>query len=89
MLETSPLFKSLDLERLRLYADLRPQAEPKRNQRELSHLLESIKNGPLLVPVSDTGDANQSRASKTAEVKAIYLPASDKVLIAHGSQLKL
>ena len=89
MLETSALFKSLDLERLHSYADLRPQAVPKKDQRELSHVVESIKHGPLLVPVSDSGAANQSRASKTAEVKAIYLPASDKVLVARGSQLKL
>jgi hypothetical protein len=50
MLGTSALFKSVDLERLHLYADLRPQAAPKENQRELSHVVESIKHGPLLVP---------------------------------------
>lgn len=90
MLETSALFKSLDQERLQLYADLRASpAAPKENQRALSHVVESIRHGPLLVPVSDASAADQSLASKAAGVKAIYLPASDKVLLARGSQLKL
>lgn len=83
LFETSELVPAEMRERIRRYAGLAPASKEQKEEKESNHkrdlqeALSAIKSGDLAVRAGTSEAQSTESATKSAQVHAVYLPASD------------
>lgn len=89
MLETNDLISPEKRERIQRYLGLAAASEESDRQQHLDGLLSSIKADRLGDRSASSGAQRAETAPTGAQVRMLYLPASDKVLMSRNNELKL
>lgn len=89
MLETNDLISPKKRERIQSYLGVQPAVEGSDHSQDLTKIISSIKADRLGDQLGSNAVLSTDRAAAGALVQALYLPASDKVLLSRNNELKL